>query len=125
MEQTTTDAVEISRGLIEQLWEFLGTLFRPWNAYQVAILLAVFAVAYLLTRWIAPKYYDWLRTREGWPMSRMRWALVVHKRMTLIIFVVLIWITVLIMREVTWPSDRKSTRLNSSHSSVSRMPSSA
>ena len=66
MEQTTTDAVEISRGLIEQLWEFLGTLFRPWNAYQVAILLAVFAVAYLLTRWIAPKYHDWLRTREGW-----------------------------------------------------------
>ena len=104
VEQTTTDAVEISRGLIEQLWDFLGTLFRPWNAYQVAILLAVFAVAYILTRWIAPKYHDWLRTREGWPMSRMRWALVVHKRMTLIIFVVLIWITVLIMREVTWPS---------------------
>ena len=104
VEQTTTDAVEISRGLIEQLWVFLGTLFRPWNAYQVAILLGVFAVAYLLTRWIAPKYHDWLRTREGWPMSRMRWALVVHKRMTLICFVVLIWITVLIMREATWPS---------------------
>jgi len=37
-------------------------------------------------------------------MSRMRWALVLHKRMTLIFFVVLVWFTVLVMREITWPS---------------------
>ncbi|MDP7185942.1 MAG: mechanosensitive ion channel [Paracoccaceae bacterium] len=98
------EAVEISQGLIEELAEFLISLLRPWNAYQIGIVLAVMALAIGLARWLGPKYYDWLHDRQGWPMARMRWAVVIHKRLPLILFVLLIWIVVPIMREVTWPS---------------------
>lgn len=102
--QSGEEAVEISQRLIEDLFDFLESLMRPWNAYQVAILIALVAVAFALSRWIAPKYHEWLRTREGWTMARMRWAVVVHKRMALIFFVVLVWLAMAVMREVTWPS---------------------
>ena len=99
-----TDTVEISQGLIHDFFDFLESLLRPWNAYQMVILIGLILAAHLLSRWLAPKYHDWLRTREGWTISRMRWAVVIHKRMTLIFFVVLIWLTVAFMKEATWPS---------------------
>ena len=99
-----TDTVEISQGLIQDFFDFLESLLRPWNAYQMVILIGLILAAHLLSRWLAPKYHDWLRTREGWTISRMRWAVVIHKRMTLIFFVVLIWLTVAFMKEATWPS---------------------
>jgi small-conductance mechanosensitive channel len=45
-----------------------------------------------------------MRTREAWPKWRLRWLLVIHKRLGGIIFVLLIWAVVLAMREITWPS---------------------
>lgn len=101
---SSTEAVEISQGLIQDLFDFLTSLLRPWNAYQVGIFLALVVVSLVLSRWLSPKYHDWLRSREGWTRARMRWAVVIHKRFTLIIFVILVWIVVGIMREVTWPS---------------------
>ena len=41
------------------------------------------------------------------------------------VFVGLILATVILWRYRDWEADRKSTRLNSSHRSLSRMPSSA
>jgi small-conductance mechanosensitive channel len=98
------EAVEISQGLMQDLLGFLESLLRPWNAYQMAILLALVVLAFGLSRLWGPKYYHWLRAREGWTITRMRWALVIHKRLALIFFVGLVWLTVSIMREVTWPS---------------------
>lgn len=98
------EAVEISQGLIQDLFDFMESLLRPWNAYQVLILIGLIIVAKLISRWLSPKYHDWLRAREGWTMARMRWAVVIHKRMTLIFFVILIWLTYTFMREVAWPS---------------------
>ena len=99
-----TDAVEISQGLLEGLTEFLLSLLRPWNAYQAAIVVALVLAAYGLKRWLGPIYYNWLHDRTGWPMSRMRWAVVIHKRLLLIFFVILIWVTYTLMQEITWPS---------------------
>ena len=109
MEETETDqigveAVEISQGLLAGLSEFSISLLRPWNAYQVVIVVGLILLAYGLKRWLAPLYYNWLHTRSGWPMSRMRWAVVIHKRLLLIFFVILIWITTTFMQEITWPS---------------------
>ncbi len=95
---------EVGQGLLGQAQAFLETLLRPWNAYQLAIALAVFVVAHILSRIVQPRLHDWMRTREGWPKWRLRILLVVHKRMRMIFFVALIWITVAVMREVTWPS---------------------
>lgn len=77
---------------------------RPWNAYQIAIAIGVFGLAHLLSRFVGPSLYGWMRTREGWPTWRMRLLVVLHRRIRLLIFVALIWIAVLIMREITWPS---------------------
>ena len=98
------EAQEIALGLWAEAQDFVVGLLRPWNAYQVGIALGVFALAWLLARILAPRLHDWLRTREGWPKWRMRFAVLLHRRLRLIFFVTLIWPLVWVMREVTWPS---------------------
>ena len=106
--ETTTEELQEAQDIALSLWEqalgFFSTLLRPWNAYQVFIVLAVFVVAYLLSRYLAPKLHHWLRTREGWPKWRIRFGVLLHRRFTLICFVALIWPLVWFMREFTWPS---------------------
>ena len=95
---------EVGTSLVNQGVTFTESLFRTWNLYQILIAFALFVLSLLLRRWLAPKLHEWLRTRENWAKWRLRMALVVHKRLGGIIFVVSIWATVFIMREVTWPS---------------------
>lgn len=97
-------AQEIAESLYGQLEVFLNGLLRPWNAYQVLIALCLILAATVLARVLGRSFHDWLRGRDGWPKWRLRAALVVHRRLRLILFVALIWPTVWIMREVTWPS---------------------
>ncbi len=97
-------AQDIALSLWDRAYEFIHGLMRPWNAYQMAIILGILLVAYLLSRVLAPRLHDWLRTREGWPKWRMRFAVMVHRRIILILFVVLSFPVVWVMREITWPS---------------------
>jgi small-conductance mechanosensitive channel len=83
---------------------FLEGLLRPWNAYQLLIVLAVFLAAWGLKIATGPHIRAWMASREGWPTWRMRILVVVHQRLRIIFFVLLLWLTVWIMREVTWPS---------------------
>nr|WP_223877859.1 mechanosensitive ion channel domain-containing protein [Histidinibacterium aquaticum] len=96
--------MEIGQGLFDQGGVFLNSLMRPWNAYQVVIALTLFLVAHVLNAIVAPRLYEWMRTREGWAKWRLRLLVLVHRRLRMIFFVGLIWLTVWIMREVTWPS---------------------
>ncbi len=98
------DAQEIALGLWDQLADFGVGLLRPWNTYQVGIALAVLLVALGLSRLTGPLLHNWLRGREGWPKWRIRYLVMVHRRLALVFFVILIWAVVLVMREVTWPS---------------------
>ena len=82
----------------------LGIVWRPWVGYQLLIALAVLAVAQVLTMILAPRLHAWMRAREGWPMWRIRWLVVIHRRLRGILFVALIWLVILVMREVTWAS---------------------
>jgi small-conductance mechanosensitive channel len=102
--EASTAAQDIALSLWDRAQEFLLGLMRPWNAYQVAIILGIFVVAYLLSRVLAPRLHNWLRTREGWPKMRMRFAVMVHRRLVLILFVALSYPVLLVMRELTWPS---------------------
>jgi len=97
-------AQDVTQTLIQQLMDFATGLLRPWSAYQVAILFGLVAAAWLLHRIFSPKMYDWMKTLEGWPKWRLRALVVVHQRITLIFFVLLTWLTVSVMREITWPS---------------------
>ncbi|MFN3275582.1 MAG: mechanosensitive ion channel family protein [Paracoccus sp. (in: a-proteobacteria)] len=83
---------------------FMASLLRPWNTYQIAIALMLFVLAHGLRMVLAPRLHDWMHAREGWPMWRMRLLVLVHRRLRGILFVILIWLTVVVMQEVTWPS---------------------
>ncbi len=98
------DILIVGNTLFQQAETFLNSLFRPWNAYQLGIIVGLFILAHLLRLIFAPRLHEWLRTREGWPKWRIRWMVVIHRRLRAIFFVALIWIALIIMREVTWPS---------------------
>lgn len=97
-------AQDIVVGLWEQGIDFVTGLVRPWNAYQIGIALGLIFIAWVLTQILGPRIHDWMRTREGWPKWRMRFVVLLHRRLTLIFFVILIWPVVWTMQEVTWPS---------------------
>lgn len=96
--------VDAGQSLLDQAEAFVTTMFRTWNLYQVAIAVALFAIAHLLRMVFGPRIRAWMATRENWPKWRMRILAVVHRRLRAIFYVGLIWITVWVMREVTWPS---------------------
>ncbi len=96
--------LEVGQGLWGQALVFAQSLLRPWSAYQTGIIIALFVVAHLLRMVLAPRLHAWMRTREGWPKWRMRYMVVIHKRLRAIFFIALIWITYAVMREITWPS---------------------
>lgn len=98
------DTQEIALGLWGQAYDFATGLMRPWNAYQVGIALALLLTAHVLSRILAPRLHEWMRTREGWPKWRMRFLVLVHRRLRLIFFVLLSWPLIWLMRAYTWPS---------------------
>ncbi len=108
MADPTQDAVtvtqEIATSLITQAEGFVTGLMRPWNLYQLAIAAGLLLLATLLARPVGARYHNWLRSREDWPKWRLRFALLIHRRLRLILFVALIWPLIWVMREVTWPS---------------------
>ncbi len=84
--------------------DFLFSLTQTWRLYQVAIILAIAIVSWGVGRVIDPRIQAWLRTRDGWSKRRLRFAIQLRRRVPMIIFVVLTWTTVTVLREVTWPS---------------------
>lgn len=114
MENETDPSVEdpqVPQDVIAQTWEIwdnvlgvLDNLFRPWVGYQVIMAIGVFLVAYCVRQWLGPKVRAWMAARKGWPTWRMRILVMIHRRLTWIFFVLLIWALVFTMRELTWPS---------------------
>ncbi|WP_372612266.1 mechanosensitive ion channel family protein [Aquicoccus sp.] len=103
-EEILRGAQDIALSLADRAEALLTSLMRPWMTYQVGIALGLLLLAILLGRLIGPRFREWLRNRDNWPKWRLRVLLLLHRRLTLILFVALIWPTVWIMREVTWPS---------------------
>jgi small-conductance mechanosensitive channel len=95
---------DIGLNLIGQVQAFLESLLRPWNAYQLAIAAGLLLAAWVLRKLFGPRIRAWMAARQGWPMWRMRILAFIHKRIMGIFFVLLVWLAVWIMREVTWPS---------------------
>ncbi|MEM7597181.1 MAG: mechanosensitive ion channel domain-containing protein [Pseudomonadota bacterium] len=100
----TEQAQDLALGLWDLVHGFALNLLRPWNAYQVAIVAGIVIAAFVLRKLLGPPILEWMRTREGWPKWRLRVLLVLHKRLQLIFFVLLIWPVFWVMQEMTWPS---------------------
>lgn len=93
------------------LWEQGLTQARlmmlPSRLYQIGILVLCVGLAWLVNRWLSPRMREWMRTLEGRPKWQLRTLLNIHKRLFLIIFVLIVWSAARIMAEVTpFPSRR-------------------
>ena len=106
MESETESVATEVQSLLSQIEFFLTSLLLPSRLYQVAGVLAVIGVALLLRAIVAPRFHEWIRSLEGRPKWQLRWLLIIYRRTGLILFVLLIWIVILFMREVlqTFPS---------------------
>ncbi|SHL40999.1 Mechanosensitive ion channel [Roseovarius litoreus] len=91
-------------GLRDQAWALIEHLMRPSNTHQVAIVLGLLILAHVLAKLLGPYVYEWMRSREGWPKWRMRFLVLMHRRLRLILFVLMIWPLVFVMKLTTWPS---------------------
>ncbi|MDO5756341.1 MAG: mechanosensitive ion channel [Rhodobacterales bacterium] len=97
-------AQEIALSLWGQGSGFALGLLRTWNLYQMMIIVGLFLAAHLLRMVMGPRLHGWMRRREGWPKWRIRLLVMVHRRLRVIFFVTLGWITYAVMQEATWPS---------------------
>lgn len=105
MEENAFEASqEIATGLWLKAQILADQLMRTWNIYQIIIAAALFVAAHLLSRVLGPRLHGWIRGREGWPKWRLRILVMLHRRLRLILFVLMIWPTVWIMQATTWPS---------------------
>jgi len=102
--ETVLTLREQVEGLLFDLISFGQSLLQPWRLYQVAIIVCLIAVAFAASWVLRPRIEAWLRSREGWPKWRLRLAVHLRKRIPLMVFVVIAWVTVAVMREATWPS---------------------
>jgi len=102
--QVDPDTLSQLTVLLKQLRNFGLGLVQPWRLYQLAILFGVFALAQLLKYALTPMIERRLRALEGWPMWRMRILILGKQRIRSICFVIIAWILVAVMREITWPS---------------------
>lgn len=91
-------------GLWSQVQAIVQDLLLPWRFYQLAIILGIVLVAWLLRAMIAPKVHDWMRGLEGLEKRRLRVLVLLHRRIWLIATVLIAWTVLFIMQEVTWPS---------------------
>ncbi|MEM7439567.1 MAG: mechanosensitive ion channel domain-containing protein [Pseudomonadota bacterium] len=95
---------EQSVELIDMAERLLNRLLQPWSAYQLLIILGIAAFSYCLYLVIRPKVRAFLGASHGWPKWLLRVLAVVNRRLSLLIFVIIAWSVVYVMREVTWPS---------------------
>ncbi|MGI9370723.1 MAG: mechanosensitive ion channel family protein [Ruegeria sp.] len=87
-------------------WENLMDLaVTPgWRQYQLAIVVLLIVVSFVLKLLTQNRWKEWARARSGWPKWRLRILVQLMRRLTLVYFVVLSWGVYLVMQQVTWPS---------------------
>ena len=81
----------------------VGNLASVWTLYQLLLIAACFLMAVFLDRLLAPALESHLRDIHNRP--RLLRALVIPlRRLRWILMALMLWATVLVMREITWPS---------------------
>ena len=85
--------------MFEKLLAFANTLVLPSRLMQMGIMIALLVVSYLFKLYFGPKFHSWMRGLEGRPKWQLRVLLMIYRRMQLVVFVVLIWISIVFMRE--------------------------
>jgi small-conductance mechanosensitive channel len=93
---------------LEQFWSPIENsligLAQPWRLYQLALLVVGLLIAHLADRRIEPGMDAWMRGLENVNKSRLRLLVLIARHMRALIFIVLAWGTVFVLRTTTWPS---------------------
>ena len=101
MEQEFADLQE----QVAELWTLAMTqaelLLLPSRLWQLGILALCILAAWLLHRWLSPQVREWMHGLEGRPKWQLRTLLLLNKRLGLMIFTALIWISAWIVAEIT------------------------
>ncbi len=85
----------------------LLSLLVPYRLWQVALVIGLMVVAALINRAIGPRIEAWLRRLEGLPIWQMRFLATARRRVFGLIYVVLLWIAVLAIAQMSpFPSRR-------------------
>ncbi|WCR11220.1 mechanosensitive ion channel [Paracoccus stylophorae] len=102
MEELNPEVIDAAQGLWYRISLFIDTLLLPSRFYQLPVIAVLILLAWLMARFLSPRLTRWLRTRKNWPKWRLRVGLLVDRRLALILFTLMAWIVVLVMREVTY-----------------------
>ncbi|MGI9394948.1 MAG: mechanosensitive ion channel family protein [Boseongicola sp.] len=90
---------------LAELWSWVETqsllLLLPSRLWQIATLALCVVLAWGLNKWLNPKYRNWMRSLEGRPKWQLRALVVLHRRLGLIIFAALIWLSVWVISEIS------------------------
>lgn len=104
MEPVGPDIVDAAQGLWSRISLFFEIMILPQRLYQLAAIAGLAVLSWLLGKAALRAWTAWLHHRDDWPKWRLRLGVLIGRRMGLIIFALLAWAVVLVMREVTWPS---------------------
>ncbi|QEW18260.1 putative MscS family protein.1 precursor [Marinibacterium anthonyi] len=96
------EAAQEVMGWADSIWTAIIT--PGWRQYQIAILLALLVLSFVLRLLTRGRVDAWMRAREGWPKWRLRTLIHLRDRLTMIYFVILSWGVYWIMQQATWPS---------------------
>ncbi len=104
MEQLPPDVLDAAQALWLQIWLFAKGMTLPWQLNQLAAIAGLFILAHVLARMLSHHLTNWLRTRQGWPKWKLRLGILFQQRLRVILFAIMAWILVAVLRELTWPS---------------------
>ncbi|WP_103171826.1 mechanosensitive ion channel family protein [Paracoccus sp. SY] len=104
MEPLGPDIVDAAQGLWSRIALFFEMMILPMRLYQLAAIAALILLSWLVGRVASGLWGAWLHDRVDWPKWRLRLGVLIGRRMGLIIFALLAWTVVIVMREITWPS---------------------
>ena len=82
------------------VWLQFQNLLLPSRLWQIANIAVVLVVTWALARWAQPRMREWMKGRD-WPIWRLRVLLVVNRRLKLIFFAALMWLSAWTVQSIT------------------------
>ena len=98
MEPETQSAGAQIQTLFDKLLAFGNSLMMPSRLTQMGIMIGLLIAAYLVKLYFGPKFRGWMHGLTGRPKWQLRILVMLHRRMRLIAFVILIWSVIAFMR---------------------------
>lgn len=104
MDQLPPDVFDAAQTLWLQIRLFAKGMLLPWRLNQLVAIAGLFIIAHFAAKPLSHLLTHWLRRQQGWPKWKLRLGILFQQRLRVILFAVLAWILVAILRDLTWPS---------------------